>query len=193
MSIKTSLYTMVIFTILAIIFTLTKIISLIKKIYSVKKISKNSTAFCSIIIIKEDEFFQNIISLLLAFLCILLFFYDYKRMKQYSEINFRPINYQTYYLMHYILLPIFYINSAIHAIITLMNSFFPTLITEQFIKVNCLNQYNREDVLFRLESDRIIILNSQTKDTIICINNYKKKKEAVLELLKLYYKEDIIT
>lgn len=193
MSIKTSLCTMVIFTILAIIFTLTKILSLIKKIYSVKKISKNSTAFCSIIIINEDEFLQNIISLLLAFLCILLFFYDYKIMQQYSEISFRPINYQTYYLMHYILLPIFYINSVIHAIITLMNSFFPTLITEQFIKVNCLDQYNREDVLFRLEDVRIIILNSQTKDTIICINNYKKKKEAVLELLKLYYKEDIIT
>lgn len=188
---KTYFKSMFIFIIFYAIFLIFKIVSLVKKIYTMKKSAKTSTAFCSIIQVNKEELTQNIISLILAIFSILLFNFSRHVMQEYLRTGFYPVNYQKYILRIYLIQPVIYLFSVIGSIVTLSDCLFPTIITNNFINVNCSIKYNKDDVAFKKEGDKILIFHSQRKDTIVCIDIWRKKKESILEILKMYYNEDI--
>lgn len=187
---KSDFYLTLFFYLFIIFLTFSQILSLIKKIYIMKKSIKNSSAFCSIIQFNKNELTHSIVSLILLILFILLFFYSEHIMEKFSSTGFLPINYQAYYLLIHIGKPVIYSITLISSIITIINNLFPTIITDNYIKVNCSRKYNKKDVLFKIENDTIIIYSKDTKDTILYIEKCRKKKTEIWEILKIYYTEE---
>lgn len=178
------------FFIILILMTFFKLYSLIRNIFTIKKTINNSSVYCSIIQINIDELARNFLDLILLILSILLFFYSEHIMELYSKSEYRPINYQTYYLFVHLGKPIFYAITLISSIITIIDSLLPTIVTDNCIKVNCSTEYNKNQVLFKIENDKILIYNIDTKDTILCIESWRKKKNDFLYILKIYYTEE---